>query len=223
METTYINVLTKSAPLLLQGTLQTLELSLYAILIGITVGFCIGTIMCRSLRLPILSPLFEVYVFCIRGIPYFLQLLIGYFIIPAALGIHLSPYAAGAITLGICSAAYVAEIVRAGINSIAAGQWEACKALGYTWSQALTNIIFPQMFVHTLPAFTNELIQVVLSTSIISQIGALELTKAGSNIIAREMNPMLIYASISLLYLSITTIIMIGGKIVERRLRYDNH
>lgn len=221
MNNEVINLLLKSAPLLWQGTIQTLMLSFYSIGIGMVAGTAVGIAMCRRIRIPLLSQVLEVYVFAIRGIPYFLQLLITYFVLPAALGINLSPFAAGALSLGICSAAYVGEIVRSGINALPRGQWEAGKALGYSGTQTLQHIVLPQMFGLTIPTFTNELIQVILSTSIISQVGALELTKAGANIIAREMNPMLIYSSIALLYLGITATVMIIGKLLERSLRYD--
>ena len=215
------NLLVDSFPLLVKGLIATMQLSFSSIAMGLSCGIIIGTASCRKLRVPGVAHLFDAYVFCMRGIPFFVQLLIVYFVLPDMLHLNLSPFTAGALALGLCSTGYVAEIVRAGINSLPDGQWSACYVLGYSRYQMLRHIIFPQALAMVIPALSNELISVVLSTSIISQIGTLELTKVGANIIAREMNPMVIYTTIALLYLIVTTIISFGAKMIEKRLQYD--
>jgi len=220
MTTSTIDLLIKSAPLLLWGMFETLTLSLGALAIALFLGLLVGIATCKRLRVYFLAPVLDAYVFCVRGIPFFVQLLMVYFVLPDLLGLNLSPFAAGVLALGLCSAGYVAEIVRSGINALPDGQWDACRALGYSTFAMLRFVILPQMFAHAIPTFANECISVVLSTSLISQIGALELTKAGANIIAREMNPMAIYGAIAVLYLILTTIIMIVAKWLERRRSY---
>lgn len=207
----------KSAPLLLQGLLGTLALSVCSLAISLVLGLFVGIATCRRIRVPILAPLLDAYCFCIRGIPFFVQLLIVYFVLPDLLRLNLPPFVAGVLALGICSTGYVAEIVRSGINALPKGQWDACRALGYSRVATLRHVIVPQMFVHAIPTFANECISVVLSTSIISQIGTLELTKVAANIIAREMNPMAVYGVVALLYLLITSAIMLIAQYLERR------
>lgn len=218
-----IQLITTSGPLLLQGFWTTVLLSLCAITIGLSCGMIIGIACSRKMRIAGFAHALDFYIFCVRGIPFFVQLLIVYFVLPDLLGIELSPFAAGAFALGNCSTGYVAEIIRAGINGLPQGQWEASSALGYSTYTALKHIIIPQMLAHTTPALFNEFISVILSTSIISQIGTLELTKVGANIIAREMNPLSVYALLAVLYLLITTIVSISGKYLERRLRHGHH
>ncbi len=223
MNTVSFDLIIQSWPLLARGMVASVQLAFYSIAIGLIFGTLIGVASSRQLRVPGVAHLFDLYAFCARGIPFFVQLLIVYFVLPDLLGVNLSPFAAGTIALGMCSTGYVAEIIRSGVNAIPHGQWEAAYVLGYSRYQMIRHIILPQVLAIVTPALSNELISVVLSTSIISQIGTLELTKVGANIIAREMNALTIYFTIALLYLSITTSIYVLSKIVERRLCYDRH
>lgn len=220
MNNSCILFLARLSPLLLNGLVTTILLSVASIFIGFLIGTLLGIALSERLRVPIFAPLLASYVFCVRSIPFFVQLLLTYFVIPDLLGIELSPFCAGALALGNCSTGYVAEIIRSGINTVPVGQWEASRILGYNTYATLKHIILPQVFACSLPALFNEFISVILSTSIISQIGVLELTKVGSNIIAREMNPLAIYTILAALYLVITSIVSWTGKYLERRLRY---
>lgn len=222
MTSSILHFIATSGPFLLQGFWTTVLLSLCAIVIGFCGGTIIGVLLSRKLRIPLLAHILDLYVFCIRGIPFFVQLLAAYFIIPDLLSIELTPFTAGALALGNCSIGYVAEIVRAGINAIPIGQWEAGVALGYSTCAIVKHIMLPQMLAHTTPTLFNEFVSVILSTSIISQIGTLELTKVGANIIAREMNPLSVYFALAVLYLFITTIVLLLGKYFERRFRYGH-
>jgi len=222
MTNSIVQLIMTSGPLLLQGFWTTVLLSLCSITIGLSCGMVIGIACSHKMRIPGLAHLLDLYVFCVRGIPFFVQLLMVYFVLPDLLGIELSPFSAGALALGNCSTGYVAEIVRAGINALPAGQWEASAALGYSTYAAIKHIIIPQMLTHTMPTLFNEFISVILSTSIISQIGTLELTKVGANIIAREMNPLPTYAVLALLYLLLTTCASWTGRYLERRVRHGH-
>ena len=203
--------------LLLKGFITTFLLSLIAIAIGLCCGMIIGILLCRKLRIPFFASIIGFYVFCVRGIPFFVQLLIVYFALPNLIGIELSPFFAGALSLGNCSAACIAEIVRAGINALPSGQWEASEALGYSTYATIKYIIVPQLFAHIIPELFNEFISIVLCTPVISHIGAFELTKAGANIIAYQMNPFPVYTALVVLYLLITTFILSIAKYLEWR------
>lgn len=209
--------ITATLPLLLRGAWLTLQLALYSMVISTVLGPLVGIALCPRTRVPYLAPLLNGYVWCVRCIPFYTQLLMMYFVIPNALGISLSPELAGIITLGLCSTGYVAEIVRGAINTIPQGQWDACHALGYSAFATFRHIILPQVLTHSLPALGSELIQVIQATSVIATIGAFELTKMGTNIIAREMNPLSIFPAIALLYLILTSIIAVIVKKLERR------
>ena len=94
---TTINLLIKSAPLLLWGMLETLTLSLGALVIGLFLGLLAGIATCRRLRVWFIAPVLDAYVFCVRGIPFFVQLLMVYFVLPDLLGLNLPPFAAGVL------------------------------------------------------------------------------------------------------------------------------
>ncbi len=212
----------ESAPQLLRGALTTLTIWLCAACIGLAVGSIWGILSCRRLRVTGLSSLIDKATFVLRGIPFYVQLLIAYFVLPDLLGINLSPFCAGALSLGLCSAGYVCQIVRSGINSISTGQWQASYVLGYNTIETIKNIIFPQMLRNIAPALSGELDQLLKATSILSAIGFLELTRVGMNIISREMNPVSTYLFIAVLYLCLSSLINLATQKIERRLNYDN-
>jgi len=205
-------------PLLLQGLWITAQLWLVASLISFIIGLMLGVFRCNVLRIPYVSVLLDGVTFVLRGIPFYVQLLIVYFVIPNMLGINISAFMAALLSLGLCSASYVSQIIRGGINAIAPGQWEAAKVLGYTTYETVKYIIFPQTIKIVLPALVSELDQLLKSTSIVSAIGILELTGAGRNIIAQEMNPLTIYTLLAAIYLMMSALLAIFSVWLEKRL-----
>ncbi len=205
--------------LLCQGTLVTLQITAAALGIGLIGGVGLGILNCQKCRLPILGPIIHFWILVVRGTPLFVQVLIFYFALPEALGINLPPFAAGIAALGLNSSAYVAEIVRCGIDSIPLGQWEAAHVLGYSRSQTLQSIILPQMVRNVLPALTNEMTTLIKESSILMVIGVAELTKVGREIVARELDPMSIYLAVAAIYFVMTTTISLCAQHFEKRLR----
>ncbi len=203
-------------PLLLQGTLTTLELWIASSCISMLFGLAVGIVRCSKMRVPILSATGDLVSLILRGIPLYAQLMIAYFVLPQILGINLSAFTTGVITLGLCSGAYASEIVRGSLNALPEGQWLASQVLGYTRSQQLRYVIMPQMFAHGLPALINEYVMTLKSTSILASIGALELTKIGTNIMYRSFEPLGVCLSIAAIYLVLTTIITGIGQLIER-------
>ena len=202
-----IDLISKSVPLLLQGTVMTLQVLLGSAMLSFSLGIIFGIFSCNRLKIPVLTPLLEGLTFVYRAIPFYVQLLIVYFVLPDLLGFNLDPFSASVISLGMCSSGYVAQIVRGGLNSIPVAQWEAAFCLGYTKRQSVLHIILPQMFRHVLPAFNNEFDALLKSTAVVSSIGMLELTRMGMNIVSREMEPMPIYLTVAFFYLCLSAFI----------------
>jgi His/Glu/Gln/Arg/opine family amino acid ABC transporter permease subunit len=220
MEST-LSLIMQSWPLLVKATATTIILGTLSCSIGVIGGMALGLLTCKKLWHPIISPLCKAYVLLIRGLPLYLQLLIVYYVLPSVIGLNLSAFAAGVITLGFNSIAYCAETIRSSMNAIAQGQWDACTVLGYTKKQALTGVIVPQMFKAALAPLTNELIVLIKESSIVSVIGLLELTKVGSNLSAKTLDPLTVYGVIALLYLVITTTLSLLSYRLEKAIAHD--
>lgn len=212
------DLIVRSLPLLLTGALMTVKIVILSSSISGCLGLIFGVLSCEELKIPFLSPCINFVTFILRAVPFFVQLLIVYFLFPDLVGINLEPFAASVIALGVCSSGYICQIVRAGLNSIPRSQWEATFTLGYTKTKSLTYVILPQMMRNVLPAFNNELESLLKSTAILSSIGMLELTKMGMNIISREMQPLPIYLTISVFYVSMSLILNYIAKYFEKKL-----
>ncbi len=219
----YLDFLARSTPLLLKGTMTTLKVFLVSSSLSFALGLLFGLFLCERLRIPFLSSILEGGCFVLRAVPFYVQLLIVYFVLPDLLGFSLPPFSASTIALGFCSSGYVAQIVRAGINSIPRIQWESAFNLGFTSIQSVRLVIMPQMVRHVLPAFINELDSLLKSTAIVSSIGMLELTRVGMNLVSREMEPVPIYLTVACVYLTLSAVLNLFAKITERKLAYAKH
>jgi polar amino acid transport system permease protein len=208
----------KSAlPLLLKGALMTVWISVIGIVCGFVCGAFFGILDCNKLRSKYIGPFLRFYVTVFRGTPLFVQLLIVYFALPDVLHIQLSPISAGIITLGLNSTAYLAEVVRAGINAIDSGQWDASYILGYSKLATFRFVIMPQAIRNVMPAITNEFATLIKESSILMFIGVPELTKVSRDIVARNLKPMEIYLFAALFYLVMTYAVAYLAKILEAR------
>lgn len=216
---TTATIIVEYIPLLLQGTAQTIVLWVASLIISLICGTLWGILRCRQLRvkLTMLAGVLDAISFLLRGIPFYVQLLIAYFVFPDLFNITIPATTTAISTLGLCSAAYVSQIVRGGINALSKGQWTAAKALGYTNRQTIRFIIIQQTVRVVLPSLINEFDQLLKSTSIISALGILELTRAGMNIIARTMVPMPVYLTIAMIYLILSTLLNVTGYYCERK------
>ncbi len=202
-----LDTLSRWFPLLLEGTAHTLFVAASTFFIGITGGLICGVIQCKTLKKPIISSLIHLYVLCMRGTPLFIQVLFIYYSAQPLFNIALSPLAAGIIALGINSTAYVTEIIRAGIDSLPMGQWEASYVLGLSVPRTLLCIILPQAIRNMLPALLSETVNLIKESSILAVIGVMELTKVGKLIVARDMDPAKAYLIVGGIYLVITSLI----------------
>ena len=217
---TYISLLSRSLPLLLQGVVMTVQILISSASLSLTLGLLFGIVSCNRLRIPFLSQTIEFLTFVLRAIPFFVQLLLVYFVLPDLLRFNLEPFPASVIALGLCSSGYVAQMVRGGLNAIPQAQWESAFALGLNTSQSLRHIILPQVGRTILPMLNNELDSLLKSTSIVSSIGMLELTRMGMNIVSREMQPVAIYLTVAIFYICMSALLNLITRAFERGLTY---
>jgi His/Glu/Gln/Arg/opine family amino acid ABC transporter permease subunit len=209
-----VRLIVESIPFLLKGAVYTIQVSVLAIVFGLGLGWILGLIAVSGVRW--LRAIAWGYVQFIRGTPLLVQIFLIYFGLPA-LGINIPPYWSGVIALGLNSAGFQAEIVRAGIESIDRGQTEAARSIGMSGVQTLLFILVPQTIRRVIPPLTNELITLTKSSSLLSAIAVLELTHAGQAIIARTFAPFEIYAAVAVLYLILIAILSRGSAVLERR------
>ena len=203
--------------LMVQGFGNTIVITLGALLIGVVIGTLIAVIKYCAEDAKALKPLAwlcNIYVTAIRGIPVVVLLLIFYFIIMTkAEGI-----AVGILTFGINSGAYMAELIRSGINAVDKGQMEAGRSLGMSRLQATRRIVFPQAMRYILPAIGNELIALLKETAVAGYVAVVDLTRAGNlvrNNTYDAVNPLLIVAAT---YLLVVVLLAKALGKVERRL-----
>ncbi len=208
----------RSTPLLCKGALVTLQVLLFSAVISFSIGSIFGALCSSRLKIPFLSSCIEAITFVFRSVPFFVQLLIVYFVLPDLLGFNLQLFAASVIALGLCSSGYVAQIVRSGINAIPAAQWEAASVLGFTLGQTLRYVILPQALKLILGPLNNELDALLKSTAIVSSIGMLELTRMGMNIVSREMEPVPIYLTIAVFYVCMSAFLRGITRQLERKI-----
>jgi His/Glu/Gln/Arg/opine family amino acid ABC transporter permease subunit len=216
----YFMNLTAYIPLLFMGTGTTVLAWIYAGSLSMLIGTILGIASCKHLTRPHVLFCIRWYTFIAKGIPAYVQILIAYFVIPSLLGLNVSGLVAAIGALAFCSSGYITEIIRAGINSIAPGQWDACLVLGYPLQATLIRIIMPQTMKTILPALFGEFEQLLKSTSLLATIGVTELTRTGINIISRELNPLPVYLTIAGIYLLLSAILHIITMHTERRLSY---
>lgn len=188
---------------ILTGIKNTIIMAIFAVLIGIIIGLLIAIIRNSyetNKKLKVLNTIAKTYVSLVRGTPVLLQLMIIYYIIFASVNINI--VLVGIIAFGLNSAAYVSEIIRAGITSIDKGQLEGGRALGLTYKETMKLVILPQAIKNVIPALGNEFITLLKETSVAGYIGIIELTKAGDIISSRTYNyffPLILTAIIYLI------------------------
>lgn len=199
------------------GAKMTLILAFFTVLFGTVIGTLLA--LMRLSNNKILKFIATVYIEFIRGTPLLVQLFIFYYGIPAALKIELTELPAAIIALGVNSGAYVAEIIRAGIQAVDKGQMEASRSLGMPHWMSMWYVIIPQAFKNVIPALGNEFIVVVKESSIVSVIGIAELTRASDivrGVTYKSFEPLLVVAAI---YFVMTFTLSKVLGIAERRMR----
>ena len=201
------------------GFIKTLEISFFAVLLGLFLGFTVAVIRAthdRTNRLKFLNFLCKVYLTVIRGTPAVVQLLIIYFVILKSCD---NKVLVAIIAFGVNSGAYVAEIIRGGIMSIDKGQFEAGHSLGLTYFQTMVYVILPQVFKNVLPALGNEFIVLIKETSVSGYIALQDLTKGGDIIRGQTYDAFMPLMAVALIYLAGVMFLTWLLGILERRLK----
>ena len=209
---------------ILGGLKTTLLITFFAVLLGIALGFLVGTVRStydKTGRLKILNGICRVYLSIIRGTPVVVQLMIMYYFLFATP--DASKVVIAILSFGINSGAYVAEIFRSGIMSIDQGQFEAGRSLGFNYRQTIWYIILPQAVKNVLPALCNEFIALLKETSVSGYIALQDLTKAGDIVRSRTFDPFFPLLTVAAIYLVCVIVLTQGVKILERRLRQSEH
>ncbi|MGU3471193.1 amino acid ABC transporter permease [Paenibacillus sp. D51F] len=206
-------------PLLKAGVAFTIPLTLVSFILGMIVA--VLTALARLSSVAPLRLLARFYVWVIRGTPLLVQLFIIFYGLPYA-GINLNPFTAATIGFTLSVGAYSSEIVRAAIQSISKGQWEAAASLGMTRGQSLRRIIIPQAARVSVPPLSNSFISLLKDTSLAGSITYLEMFKLSQQIVARTYEPLLVYCLVGVIYLLFCTVLSWLQGWLERRLsRYS--
>ena len=201
-------------PYLLHAAVTTLWISL----LGIALGQVLGAAICLARRAgPLPNRLGAAYVSVFRGVPLLVQLLFIYVVLPRV-GLNVPPLVAAVAGLGLASAAYVSEIFRGALAGIPPGQAEAARAMGFPPAAVWRRVLLPQALRLAVPALVNELILLLKASSLVTQVGVTELTRASHSWAASTYRPLEMYLAAAAIYLCMTLSLAGLGRWAERRL-----
>lgn len=199
---------------IVEGLIVTIEISIYSLVIALALGLVVG--LMRISDNPAARKLAIVYIEIIRGTPLLVQIFIMYFFIGTVL--DLDRFTSGVVALSVFTAAYVAEIVRSGIQSIPNGQMEAARSLGMSYPKAMIYVILPQAFKRTLPPLAGQFINLIKDSSLVSVISITDLTKAGREVVSGSFAPFEVWFIVAFLYLVLTGTLSWAIQRLEKRL-----
>ncbi|NLT94956.1 MAG: amino acid ABC transporter permease [Clostridia bacterium] len=205
----------KMLPLLIKGAGMTVTLTACAITFGTMIGLIIAFM--KIIKNPVLNFIGSIYTWVFRGIPLLVQLFIVYYALPMVIGLTLDPFPAAVISISLCGGAYIAEIIRAGIQSVDKGQMEASLSLGMTYFQAMRRIIIPQTYRRLIPPMGNEFITLLKDTALVSTISMVELTRTAQIYAASHFKPFEMFITAGVIYLFLTTFFtLVFGKLESK-------
>jgi len=206
-------------PMLLEGAKITLQFTVASVFFGAILGLIFA--LARMSHNKIVKYTAAAYIDFFRGTPLLVQILIIYIGVPQLFGFNMPDnyqYIAGIIALSLNCAAYTAEIFRSGIQSIDSGQFEAARSLGMSHYQSMRYIILPQAFKVVVPPLGNEIIAMLKDSSLLAFIAIEDLLYSGKIIVGRTFQPMPIYITVALMYLSMTMVLSLLVNYTEKRL-----
>lgn len=196
------------------GLWVTIKISFISLVFAILLGLLFG--LMRISKNHTARDLSLTYVELIRGTPLLVQIFIVYFFIGTVL--DFDRFTAGVVALSVFTGAYVAEIIRAGIQAIPTGQMEAARSLGMNYAQAMIYIILPQAMKKTLPPLAGQFINLIKDSSLVSVISITDLTKAGREVVSGSFAPFEVWFTVAALYLVVTGSLSWAIQRLEKRL-----
>lgn len=215
-------------PLLLEGAVLTAKLTVNALILGMLIALPLA--LARASTSPVLASSVLVYTFVFRGTPLLVQLFLIYYGASqvewirssAAWAILREPYWCALIAFSLNNAAYTSEILRGGIRAVPAGQIEAAKAIGMSYTLRTRRIVLPVAFRLSLPAYLNEVVLMLKASSLASTITLIELTGAARKIVAQTFSPYEVFISAALIYLGITfVVVQLCGRMERHIMRHE--
>lgn len=219
-------IITVYGPLLLTAMGQTLLLALFGLFYACIIGMIVGIMSVLQSR--VCRAIAAIFVNLIRGVPMIVLAYLIYFGIPylwnTILGygsMTLTALQAGTIALALNCGAYMAEIIRAGIESVDPGQMEAARSLGLPYWRAMQRVVLPQAIRTMIPSIINQFIITLKDTSILSVIGFPELVNTAKNVISATFMSFQTWAIVGFMYLVVILLLQQAAKVLERRLKYD--
>lgn len=202
---------------LLRGLVGTIKLASVSLVLGMALGLPIGA--GRWSQKKIFNWPASAYIEVFRNTPALVQLMWFYYALPILIGMQLNAFSAGTIALTLNTAAFCAEIFRAGIQSIDRGQWEAGRAIGMNFYLLMRRVILPQAVKRMVPAFTNRAIELTKMTSLASTIAYMELLYEAKLLSTALYRPIEIYLTAASIYF----VVLYSGTLLVRRLEIKQH
>ncbi|WP_208510445.1 amino acid ABC transporter permease [Variovorax paradoxus] len=215
--TTLLERLAAYLPVLLQGAVTTLSVAIAAIALGFAWGAVLLGLSLRRGGRGVLPAGVRTYLSFFRGTPLLVQLLM-LFYLPSAYGLDLPPLLVAIVALGLNSAAFQCEILRAGLVAVPAGQIEAAASFGMPPARIFRHVQLPQLARAVWPAVVSEGVDVVKSSAIVSVISVADLARGGRQIVAANFRPLEVYVSVGLCYLLMTGAVLWLGHWLRGRM-----
>lgn len=214
----FLELIQENGLYLLTALGKTMQLTLLSLVFASFIGLFFGLLnVSKKKSMNIIA---NIYIDCVRGVPLIVLAFFVYFGIPLATGIRLSALVAGIIALSLNAGAYMAEIVRAGIQAVDKGQMEAARSLGLPYATAMRRVVLPQAIRTMIPSIINQFIITLKDTSILSVIGFPELVKAGQIVISRNFESFKMWVIIGAMYLVVITTLSKIARALERKVSY---
>ena len=202
---------------IITGLWATIVLSLTSFILATVLG--LGVALLRLSELVVGKSVAVTYLEFVRNIPLLVLLYLFYYVLGPVFGFD--RWTAAVLTLAVFHSALISEIFRAGINSVANGQWEAAASIGMSRAQAYRYIILPQSVRFMLPPLTGEVVHLIKSSAIVSVIAVAELTTIGRNIISDTYMSFEVWFTIAAVYLALTLVLSFGVSAVEKRFQSE--
>lgn len=221
-----LSIITKYGELLLTAMGQTLLLALCGLFFACIIGLVFGLL--SVLKSKVCNAISTVFIYAIRGVPMIVLAYFVFFGVPYFLknfigvDVQLTALVAGTICLALNCGAYMAEIIRAGIQAVDKGQMEAARSLGLSYWRSMYRVVLPQAIKTMIPSIINQFIITLKDTSILSVIGFPELVNSTKNVVAQEFKVFEAWAIAAVMYLIVITLLSVLAKRLERRLNVGN-